>query len=143
MTYLLSFNEYPSFSRRKKFILYTSLPHEILHNWWGNGVFVDFAKGNWSEGLTAYMADHFNDEQKGKDKEYRRKALERYANYAAEGRDIALADFSSRHDEASQAVGSTPHSANNTQEPIPMAHVSYPKRCDKGRWRSSRQTASK
>ena len=90
---------------RLPFILYTSLPHEILHNWWGNGVFVDFAKGNWSEGLTAYMADHFNDEQKGKDKEYRRKALERYANYAAEGRDIALADFSSRHDEASQAVG--------------------------------------
>ncbi len=90
---------------RLPFILYTSLPHEILHNWWGNGVFVDFSRGNWSEGLTAYMADHFNDEQQGKDKEYRRKALERYANYAAEGRDIALADFSSRHDEASQAVG--------------------------------------
>jgi len=90
---------------RLPFILYTSLPHEILHNWWGNGVFVDFSRGNWSEGLTAYMADHFNDEQKGKDSEYRRKALERYANYAAEGRDIALADFSSRHDEASQAVG--------------------------------------
>ena len=90
---------------RLPFILYTSLPHEILHNWWGNGVFVDFSRGNWSEGLTAYMADHFNDEQQGKDKEYRRKALERYANYAAEGRDIALANFSSRHNEASQAVG--------------------------------------
>jgi len=90
---------------RLPFILYTSLPHEILHNWWGNGVYVDFSKGNWSEGLTAYMADHFNDEQQGKDREYRRKALERYANFAAEGRDLALADFSTRHDEASQAVG--------------------------------------
>jgi hypothetical protein len=90
---------------RLPFILYTSLPHEILHNWWGNGIYVDFSKGNWSEGLTAYMADHFNDEQQGKDREYRRKALERYANFAAEGRDLALADFSSRHDEASQAVG--------------------------------------
>ena len=90
---------------RLPFILHTSLPHEILHNWWGNGVFVDFSRGNWSEGLTAYMADHFNDEQQGQDREYRRKALERYANFAAEGRDIALADFSSRHDEASQAVG--------------------------------------
>ncbi len=90
---------------RLPFILYTSLPHEILHNWWGNGVYVDFSRGNWSEGLTAYMADHFNDEQQGKDREYRRKALERYANFAAEGRDFALADFSSRHDEASQAVG--------------------------------------
>ena len=90
---------------RLPFILYTSLPHEILHNWWGNGVYVDFSRGNWSEGLTAYMADHFNDEQQGKDREYRRKALERYANFAAEGRDLALADFSTRHDEASQAVG--------------------------------------
>jgi len=90
---------------RLPFILHTSLPHEILHNWWGNGVFVDFSSGNWSEGLTAYMADHFNDEQQGQDREFRRKALERYANFAAEGRDIALAHFSSRHDEASQAVG--------------------------------------
>jgi hypothetical protein len=90
---------------RLPFILHTSLPHEILHNWWGNGVYIDFSRGNWSEGLTAYMSDHYSNEQQGKDAEYRRKALERYANFAAEGRDFALADFSSRHDEASQAVG--------------------------------------
>jgi hypothetical protein len=90
---------------RLPFILSTSLPHEILHNWWGNGVYIDFSKGNWSEGLTAYMSDHFNSEQQGKGSEYRRKALERYANFAAEQGDFALTDFSSRHDEASQAVG--------------------------------------
>ncbi|MGD8802824.1 MAG: M1 family aminopeptidase [Gammaproteobacteria bacterium] len=90
---------------RLPFIPDTSLPHEILHNWWGNGVYIDFSKGNWSEGLTAYMSDHYSNEQQGKDAEYRRKALERYVNFAAEGRDFALADFSSRHDEASQAVG--------------------------------------
>ncbi len=90
---------------RLPFILYTSLPHEILHNWWGNGVYIDFSAGNWSEGLTAYMSDHLSNEQQGKDREYRRKALERYANFAAEQRDFALADFNSRHDEASQAVG--------------------------------------
>lgn len=90
---------------RLPFILYTSLPHEIVHNWWGNGVYVDYSGGNWSEGLTAYMSDHFSDEERGKDSEYRRKALERYANYAAKQRDFALADFRSRHDEASQAVG--------------------------------------
>ena len=90
---------------RLPFIMYTSLPHEIVHNWWGNGVYLDLSQGNWSEGLTAYMSDHYNDEQKGNDREYRRKALERYANFAAEGRDFALADFSSRHDETSQAVG--------------------------------------
>jgi hypothetical protein len=90
---------------RLPFILNTSLPHEILHNWWGNGVYVDISSGNWSEGLTAYMADHFNSIQQGKDREYRRKALERYANFAAEDGDLALSDFRSRHDDASQAVG--------------------------------------
>lgn len=90
---------------RLPFILNTSLPHEILHNWWGNGVYIDFSKGNWSEGLTAYMSDHLNSEQKGNGREYRRKALERYANFAAEQGDFALAEFRSRHDEASQAIG--------------------------------------
>ena len=90
---------------RLPFILDTSLPHEILHNWWGNGVYVDFSKGNWSEGLTAYMSDHFNSEQQGNGDEYRRKALERYANFAAEQGDFALTDFRSRHDETSQAIG--------------------------------------
>ncbi|MCW8852456.1 MAG: M1 family aminopeptidase [Gammaproteobacteria bacterium] len=90
---------------RLPFILNTSLPHEILHNWWGNGVYVDISRGNWSEGLTAYMSDHFNSKQQGKDREYRRKALERYANFAAEDDDFALSDFRSRHDDASQAVG--------------------------------------
>ena len=90
---------------RLPFIFTTSLPHEILHNWWGNGVYVDTAQGNWSEGLTAYMSDHFSSEQQGKGSEYRRKALERYANFAAEQGDFALHDFSSRHDETSQAIG--------------------------------------
>jgi hypothetical protein len=39
---------------RFPFILTSSYPHEILHNWWGNSVFVDYASGNWCEGLTAY-----------------------------------------------------------------------------------------
>ena len=90
---------------RLPFILYTSLPHEILHNWWGNGVFINFENGNWSEGLTAYMADHFNSEQRGTDAAYRRKALERYANFASKQRDFPIAEFTSRHSEASQAIG--------------------------------------
>ncbi|MFO0247371.1 MAG: M1 family metallopeptidase [Betaproteobacteria bacterium] len=40
------------------FIRATSLGHEVLHNWWGNGVRVDWRRGNWSEGLTTLMADH-------------------------------------------------------------------------------------
>ena len=90
---------------RLPFILHSSLPHEILHNWWGNGVWVDARGGNWSEGLTAYLADHLIDEARGQGAEYRRKLLERYAAFAAEGRDLPLRDFVSRHSDASQAVG--------------------------------------
>jgi hypothetical protein len=43
---------------RLPFIRKTSLGHEILHNWWGNGVYVDYQRGNWSEGLTTFMADY-------------------------------------------------------------------------------------
>jgi len=90
---------------RLPFILHSSLPHEILHNWWGNGVYIDHKSGNWSEGLTAYLSDHLIQEQQGKGSTYRRKALERYANFAAKERDFALSEFYSRHNEASQAVG--------------------------------------
>jgi len=45
------------------FIRATSLGHEVLHNWWGNGVYVDYASGNWSEGLTTFMADYFYKER--------------------------------------------------------------------------------
>ena len=90
---------------RLPFILHSSLPHEILHNWWGNGVYVDVSSGNWSEGLTAYLADHLIKESQGQGADYRRKALERYANYAAEGRDIPLRQFRARHSDATQAVG--------------------------------------
>ncbi len=90
---------------RLPFIPYTSLPHEILHNWWGNGVWVDYAAGNWSEGLTAYLADHWMQERQGQGAAYRLQALQRYTNFAAGGDDIPLLDFVSRHNEASQSVG--------------------------------------
>ncbi len=49
---------------RLPFIPYTSLPHEVLHNWWGATVHVDYRDGNWSEGLTTWMADHRLAEQR-------------------------------------------------------------------------------
>jgi hypothetical protein len=90
---------------RLPFIPFTSLPHEILHNWWGNGVWVDYAAGNWSEGLTAYLSDHWMDERRGDGASYRLKALQRYSNFAADGEDMPLARFVSRHNDATQSVG--------------------------------------
>jgi hypothetical protein len=56
---------------RFPFIIDSSYPHEILHNWWGNSVFPDYENGNWSEGLTAYLSDHLLKEQRGEVAEYR------------------------------------------------------------------------
>lgn len=90
---------------RLPFIVYSSYPHEILHNWWGNGVFVDYASGNWAEGLTAYLADHLFQEQRGQGAMYRRDNLQKYADFVNAGRDFPLTEFVSRHDQASMAVG--------------------------------------
>lgn len=90
---------------RFPFILESSYPHEILHNWWGNGVYPDYESGNWSEGLTAYLADHLFREMDGAGSEYRKEMLARYKNYVAEDDDFALSRFTSRNSAATQAVG--------------------------------------
>jgi hypothetical protein len=90
---------------RLPFILHSSYPHEILHNWWGNSVYVDYAKGNWSEGLTSYLADHLLAEQRGRGSGYRRSALQRYADFIRHDNDFPLREFRGRHSTASQAVG--------------------------------------
>ncbi|HEY5997770.1 MAG TPA: M20/M25/M40 family metallo-hydrolase [bacterium] len=90
---------------RFPFILHTSFPHEILHSWWGNGVFVDYGSGNWSEGLTAYLADHLDKEQRGEGAEYRRTTLQKYADFVLAGRDLPLTAFRSRHGSVTEAVG--------------------------------------
>jgi aminopeptidase N len=90
---------------RFPFILASSYPHEILHNWWGNSVFVDYPSGNWCEGLTAYMADHLIQEQRGQGEAYRRYTLQKYGSYVKDGRDFPLAGFRSRRSAATEAVG--------------------------------------
>jgi aminopeptidase N len=90
---------------RFPFILTSSYPHEILHNWWGNSVFVDYESGNWSEGLTSYLADHLIQEQRGKGAEYRLSTLQKYRDFVKAGRDFPLTEFRSRHSAATEAVG--------------------------------------
>ncbi len=90
---------------RFPFILTTSLPHEILHSWWGNGVFVDYQSGNWCEGLTSFGADYALLNESGK-KLYRLKALSQYENYVKDGKDLPLSKFVSRGEDRSlQAIG--------------------------------------
>jgi hypothetical protein len=90
---------------RFPFILHTSYPHEILHNWLGNSVFVDYKTGNWCEGLTSYLADHLIKEQHGQGAQYRRTALQRYTDYVKINKDFPLTEFRSRHSSVTQAIG--------------------------------------
>ncbi len=90
---------------RFPFILHSSYPHEILHNWWGNGVYVAYEQGNWAEGLTSYLADHLIKEQRDQGVEYRRTALQKYADYVRDAQDFPLTAFRSRHSAETEAVG--------------------------------------
>ncbi|MBC8287896.1 MAG: hypothetical protein H8E42_10535 [Nitrospinae bacterium] len=90
---------------RFPFILHSSYPHEILHNWWGNGVFPNIKQGNWSEGLTAYLADHLLLELKGKGAPYRFQEMMKFTNYVNAGNDFPLSEFSYRDSMGSQSIG--------------------------------------
>ena len=83
-----------------------SLAHEVLHNWWGNGVAIDYARGNWAEGLTTYMADYSLAAADGQ-RAAREMRLGWLRDYAAlpMSRDLPLIDFTSKKHESSQVIG--------------------------------------
>jgi uncharacterized iron-regulated protein len=87
------------------FIVETSLGHEILHQWFGSSVYIDYATGNWAEGLTAYLSDHRYKAQNNRGWEYRKQILIDYRSYVTAEHDILLRDFRSRVDFASKAIG--------------------------------------
>jgi aminopeptidase N len=88
------------------FIRFTSLGHEVLHNWWGNGIEIDYRSGNWAEGLTTYMADYAFVGKRDADNA-KRMRIEWLRDYAAlpPRRDQAVRSFISRRHDASQIIG--------------------------------------
>jgi hypothetical protein len=92
---------------RLPFIIATSLGHEIAHCWWGNGVFVDYPAGNWSEGLTTYVADYLYQEQTSDEaaRNARIQMIRNYSTLAPANRDFPLSNFKSRTDPLTKAVG--------------------------------------
>ncbi len=83
-----------------------SLAHEVLHNWWGNGVAIDYASGNWAEGLTTYMADYALAAGEGaaQAREMRLAWLRDYAALPAD-RDVPVTAFAGKRHDAGQVVG--------------------------------------
>ena len=92
---------------RLPFIVYTSLGHEIAHCWWGNGVYVDYDQGNWSEALTTYVADYLYKEQQSKAaaRGYRQQILRNYATLVKPQGEFALYRFRSRYSPLTKTIG--------------------------------------
>ena len=92
---------------RLPFIIATSLGHEIAHCWWGNGVYVDYENGNWSEALTTYVAVYLYKERVSPQeaRNYRLQILRKFATLVTPEKDFPLREFKSRYDPASQAIG--------------------------------------
>ncbi len=92
---------------RLPFIPETSLRHEIAHSWWGNGVLVDYASGNWCEGLTTYVADYLSQEMSSLQTPgfTGSKFCRTMQRFAASGADFPLRLFESRSSPATRAVG--------------------------------------
>ncbi len=90
---------------RFPWILFSSYPHELLHNYWGNSVFVNYNEGNWCEGITAYMADHLMQEQRGSGATYRRNTLQKFTDYVNAENDFPIHQFLNRNNSAEEAIG--------------------------------------
>ena len=92
---------------RLPFLIQTSLGHEIAHSWWGNGVYVDYDLGNWSEGLTTYVSDYLYKERESEAeaREYRLQAIRNYTMLAPPEADFPLSEFTGRVDPLSKAIG--------------------------------------
>ena len=88
------------------FIPATSLRHEVAHCWWGNGVRVNFSRGNWCEGLTTYVADYLSKEVSSAEegREYRVQVLRDYAELASD-QDFPVREFASRVSPATRTIG--------------------------------------
>jgi hypothetical protein len=83
-----------------------SLAHEVLHAWWGLAVAVDYARGNWSEALTTFMADYAQAETAGASaaREMRRRWLSDFAVLPG-AQDQPVTTFVARGHAASQMIG--------------------------------------
>ncbi len=101
-----SFTLLGSMVLRLPFIPRTSLGHEIVHNWWGNSVFLEEGTGNWVEALTTCTADHLYALIEGTEsaKNFRFSKLVGYTSYTSEN-EITLKEFSDLEEAASRVVG--------------------------------------
>jgi hypothetical protein len=93
-------------SEYKQYRRHGYLDHELLHNWWGNGLFVDPRDGNWCEGLSTYLGNYYGHVLDG-DEEGARKQRRNESNFLSTiepGQDRPLGTFGTP-DGAGRGIG--------------------------------------
>ena len=83
------------------------LDHEYVHGWYGNGLAVDYARGNWCEAITTYLANYYAKELSDQDAatEHRRGVLEKFCIRVRGESDYALRKFITKTEDADNDVG--------------------------------------
>ncbi len=83
------------------------LDHELVHGWWGNGVFVDYASGNWCEALTTYCSNYLRKEWESPEEgaRHRRGVRSRFAARVRPDRDYPLRKFTGKTEDFENDIG--------------------------------------
>ena len=83
------------------------LDHEYVHCWFGNGLFVDYARGNWCEAITTYFSNYMARELDDPvdARAYRRGVLEKFAIRVRGDADYPLRKFVTKTEDADNDVG--------------------------------------
>ncbi|MDD3323673.1 MAG: ChaN family lipoprotein [Sulfurospirillaceae bacterium] len=89
----------------KSYLIERSLGHEILHQWFGNSLFVDEKGGNWTEGLTTFLSDYHFENAKNEGLRYRKEAISKYLLNTRKDSERSLDNFYYGADKASKTLG--------------------------------------
>ncbi|MGE0190824.1 MAG: M20/M25/M40 family metallo-hydrolase [Planctomycetota bacterium] len=87
------------------------LDHEYVHGWYGNGLFVDYVRGNWCEAITTYLSNYYAVELAGGGPEsqeaidHRRGVMERFCLRVHGEADIPLRAFTTKKEDSDNDIG--------------------------------------
>ena len=83
------------------------IDHELVHCWWGNGVFVDYDHGNWCEALTSYCSNYLRKEWESPEEgaKHRRGTRARFAARVRPEEDYPLRKFMGKTEDFENDIG--------------------------------------